>query len=191
MDAFHCQGQMNERRLHNLKWVVDKKCLTSNFSRSDRNLSNEENQPTNEITKEVYHSFDTAESLSRRISSLSHSKNPDFNKNCDFFTARHLSPLWVTRTQSTPPTCPFSETHLQLVPTLSYKNTVYALNLSLFWVTKRQITPPTYPFSESQVHSPHFQFVPVLSHEKTTHTPYLSVYWVTRTQPTPSICPYS
>ena len=146
MVALHCQEQMNERRLHNLKWAADKKCLTSNDSRSNRNQSNEENKPTNEITKEVHHSFHTAESFSRRISSLSYSKSPDSYKNWSFFTARQLSPFWVAKTESTPLTCPYFE-------------------------SRKDSPHPLVPSKDS----PHSLLVPILSHVKTAHAPYLSL----------------
>jgi hypothetical protein len=54
-----------------------------NDSRSDRNQSNEENKPTNEITKEAHHSFHVAE------------KVPHFKKK--------------TEVSLQPATCPYSE----------------------------------------------------------------------------------
>jgi len=182
---------MNERRLHNLKWTADKKCLTSNDSRSDRNQSNEENKPTNETTKEVHHSFDTAESLSRRISPVNHSKNSRLWQKLRLLYSPPIIPIlshknvvhtlylslfWVTRTQFTP-TCPYSESRkdkshpLLIISFLSHKNTDYTFNLSLFLVMKMQSTPPAGPYSESHKHSSHPLLVPILSHISTVHTP--------------------
>jgi len=139
---------MNERRLHNLKWTSDKKCLTSNDSRSDRNQSNEENKPTNEITKEVYHSLDTAESFSKRISSLSHSKNSRLLQKLKFLYS--------------PP----------IIPILSHNNLVHTFNLSLFSVAKIQSTLSTCPYSESIKDNPH----PLFWVTRTQSTPSICPY---------------